>query len=333
MSSARAATLDTCIHGVQTMSNSTTADKTFDIIALGEPMIEFNQLPTDHRMYRQGYGGDTSNFAVAAARHGARVAYITRIGRDAFGEALLGLWREEGVDATGVAVDESANTGLYFVTHSEKGHAFTYLRAASAASRMRREDVPVPLIERARYLHVSGISQAISESACDAVLYAVERARAAGVKVSYDPNLRLKLWDLARAKPVILATAALSDHFLPSLDDVRRLSGLDDPEAIHEWCLTLGAKAVTLKIGPKGVIAGDGQERWRIPGNPVDAVDATGAGDCFDGAFIARIAAGDSIPDAARYANAAAALTTTGYTAIEPIPRPEAVRAMLARAG
>jgi len=315
------------------MSNATNVGKSFDIVAMGEPMVEFNQLPTDHRMYRHGFGGDTSNFAVAAARQGARVAYITRIGRDAFGESLLGLWRDEGVDAAGVAIDENAHTGVYFVTHSEKGHAFTYLRAGSAASRMKREDVPTELIERATYLHVSGISQAISESACDAVLYAVECARAAGVKVSYDPNLRLQLWDLERAKPNILQIASLSDHFLPSLDDVRKLSGLDDPDAIHEWCLTLGAKAVTLKIGPKGVMAGDGEKRWRVPGNPVEAVDATGAGDCFDGAFIARIAAGDSIPDAARYANAAAALTTTGYTAIDPIPRPAAVKAMLARGG
>ncbi|MET1085437.1 MAG: sugar kinase [Burkholderiales bacterium] len=312
------------------MGNSQT-DKTFDIVALGEPMVEFNQVPTDHRMYKQGFGGDTSNFAVAASRQGARVAYITKLGRDAFGESLLALWREEGVDASGVATDENANTGVYFVTHSEAGHAFTYLRAGSAASRMKREDVPVQIIERARYLHVSGISQAISESACEAVAYAVERARAAGVKVSYDPNLRLKLWDLSRAKPIIMATAAASDYFLPSLDDVRTLSGFDDPEAIHDWCLKLGAKSVTLKIGPKGVLTGDGQNRWRVPGNPVDCVDATGAGDCFDGAFMARIAAGDAIPDAARYANAAAALTTTGYTAIEPIPRPEAVKAMLAR--
>ena len=314
------------------MGDSQTADKTFDIVALGEPMVEFNQMPSDPRMYKHGFGGDTSNFAVSASRQGARVAYITKLGKDAFGESLLALWREEGVDASGVTIDETANTGVYFVTHSAAGHAFTYMRAGSAASRMKREDVPVQVIARSRFLHVSGISQAISESACDAVAYAVERARSLGVKVTYDPNLRLKLWDLSRAKPAIMAIAAASDYFLPSLDDVRTLSGLDDPEAIHDWCLKLGAKTVTLKIGPKGVLTGDGTNLWRIPGNPVNCVDATGAGDCFDGAFVARLAAGDSMPDAARYANAAAALTTTGYTAIEPIPRPDAVRAMLARA-
>ena len=316
------------------MTDRETRGDPLDIVALGEPMIEFNQQDaTSPRDYRLGFGGDTSNFAVSAARQGARVGYITRVGRDAFGEMLLALWREEGVDASGVAIDDSASTGIYFVTHSAAGHAFTYYRAGSAASRMRPADLPIELIERAKYLHVSGISQAISASACDAVFHAIERARAAGVKVTYDPNLRLKLWSLPRAKEVICATAAMSDHFLPSLDDVRTLSGLTEPEAIHDWCLTLGAKTVTLKIGPDGVITGDAAKRQRIAGNSVDCVDATGAGDCFDGAFVARLAAGDSIFEAARYANAAAALTTTGYTAIAPIPRPAAVRELLARVG
>ena len=315
------------------MNARTTSDDMLDIVALGEPMIEFNQQDAARPLdYRLGFGGDTSNFAVSAARQGARVGYITRVGRDAFGEMLLALWREEGVDASGVAVDDSASTGIYFVTHSSAGHTFNYYRAASAASRMRPADVPVGLIERAKYLHISGISQAISTSACDTVLHAMERARAAGVKVTYDPNLRLKLWDLQRAKAVICATAAMSDHFLPSLDDVRTLSDLSDVDAIYDWCLALGARAVTLKIGPDGVITGNAAKRQRIPGNRVNCVDATGAGDCFDGAFVARLAAGDPIFEAARYANAAAALTTTGYTAIAPIPRPAAVRGLLARA-
>jgi len=90
-----------------------------DIVALGEPMIEFNQQdPAKPLEYRRGFGGDTSNFAVSAARQGARVGYITRVGRDAFGEALLSLWRDEGVDASGVAIDDSASTGIYFVSHS-----------------------------------------------------------------------------------------------------------------------------------------------------------------------------------------------------------------------
>jgi 2-dehydro-3-deoxygluconokinase len=87
---------------------------------------------------------------------------------------------------------------------------------------------------------------------------------------------------------------------------------------------------VFLKLGPEGVVVSDGARRERIPGFKVAAVDATGAGDCFCGSALARLADGDSIWDAARYANAAAALATTGFGAVAPLPRPEAVRSLLA---
>jgi len=300
-----------------------------DILALGEPLFELSQRPgTTH--YEQGFGGDTSNVAVAAARQGARVGYVTRVGADPFGEMFRRMWQTEGVDISGVQSDPAAPTGVYFITHQGGDHAFTYLRAGSAASRLQPEDVPLETVRRAKYLHVSGISQAISPGACDAVFRAIEAAREAGVKVSYDPNLRLRLWPLARASAVTLATAALADYFLPSVEDARALSGLETPEQIVRWAHELGAPVIALKLGPKGVLVSDASDRELVPGFKVAAVDATGAGDCFDGAFLARLAAGDTIWDAARYANAAAALTTTGYGAIAPLPRPEAVRALLA---
>ena len=161
--------------------------------------------------------------AIAAARLGARVGYVSRVGDDAFGRALLRLWADERVDARGVATDSGAPTGVYFVTHGPSAHEFSYLRAGSAASRIDPASLPVDVIRGARLLHVSGISQAISGSACDAVFAAIETATAAGARVSYDPNLRLKLWSLPRARAVIRATAALCQWFLPSLDDVRTL--------------------------------------------------------------------------------------------------------------
>jgi 2-dehydro-3-deoxygluconokinase len=244
---------------------------------------------------------------------------------------LRALWACEGVDASAVATDPSAHTAVYFVTHGPDGHAFSYLRAGSAASRMGPADVPLELVRSARIVQASGISLAISASACDAVLHAFDAARAAGATVAFDSNLRLKLWPLARARAMIGAAAGMSDVFFPSLDDVKVLSGLDDPDAIVDWSHRLGARAVLLKLGAEGLVASDGTRRERIAGHRVDAVDATGAGDCFCGACLARLAAGDSLWDAARYANAAAALSTTGYGAVAPLPRPEAVRALLQR--
>ena len=304
-----------------------------DLVALGEPMIEFNQVrPDDAASYRQGYGGDTSNCAIAAARLGARTAYVTRLGDDTFGRLFVELWRNEGVDVSGVGIDPDAPTAIYFVTHGPQGHEFSYLRAGSAASRMRPADLPLALIRDAKVMHVSGISQAISASACDSVFAAIDCARAAGVKVSYDSNLRLKLWPLQRARATITATIALCDWFVPSFEEAALLSGAAEPQAILDWCHARGAPLVALKMGADGCWISTATLRERVPGNRVDAIDATGAGDCFDGAFATRLVAGDTPLAAARYANAAAALATTGYGAVAPLPRPADVAAFLGAA-
>jgi 2-dehydro-3-deoxygluconokinase len=159
------------------------------IVAMGEPMVEFNAVRSDAPdTYVRGFGGDTSNMAIAAARLGARSAYVSRVGDDAFGRALLRLWADEGVDTRGVATDPTAPTGVYFVTHGPSGHEFSYLRTGSAASRMDAATLPLDVIRGARLLHVSGISQAISASACDAVFGAIDAAKGAGARISFDPN-------------------------------------------------------------------------------------------------------------------------------------------------
>jgi 2-dehydro-3-deoxygluconokinase len=300
---------------------------------MGEAMVEFNAVRSDTPdTFVRGFGGDTSNMAIAAARVRARSADVSRVGDDSFRRALRHLWADEGVDTRGVATDATASTGVYFVTHGPAGHEFSYLRAGSAASKMDAASLPLEVIRGARLLHVSGISQAISASACDAVFAAIEAAKDAGVRISFDPNLRLKLWPLPRARAVIAATAAQCDWFLPSLDDVRTLSGCDDSRAIVDWCHRLGAPVVVLKCGREGVVVSDGRRAESVAGHAVNTVDATGAGDCFDGAFAARTVAGDDLFSAARYANAAAALATTGFGAVAPLPRDADVRALLAQA-
>jgi len=304
----------------------------FDLVALGEPLLEFNQVtPEDTTGYRQGFGGDTSNCTIAAARLGATTAYVTRLGDDAFGRMFVDLWRREGVDVSGVGIDADAPTGIYFVTHGEHGHVFSYLRAGSAAARMRPADLPLDLIRTTKVLHVSGISQAISASACDTVFAAIAEARASGAKISYDSNLRLKLWPLARARAVISATIALCDWFVPSLEEAAQISGVNEPQAILDWCHDRGAPMVALKMGAEGCWISTAAGREYVAGIIVNAVDATGAGDCFDGAFAARIVAGDSPGAAARYANAAAAMATTGYGAVAPLPRHADVTTFLAK--
>jgi 2-dehydro-3-deoxygluconokinase len=301
------------------------------IVSIGEPMIEFNQTRPGERNYLQGFGGDSSNMIIAAARSGAATAYVSRVGDDEFGRMFLELWKREGVETRGVIVDKEAPTGVYFVTHGPKGHAFSYLRAGSAASRIRPQELKKELLAEASFVHASGISMAISSSAADTVLGAYEAARSSGAKISFDSNLRLKLWPLARAKAMIGAAAAMADYFFPSIEDAEALSGKKGSEANLDWAHRLGAKIVFLKLGADGVVVSDGTRREHIPGMKLKLVDATGAGDCFCGAALARLAAGDSIWDAARYANAAAALKTTGFGAVDPLPRPDTVRQTMTR--
>lgn len=293
-------------------------------------MVEFNQTREgDARLYLQGFGGDTSNAAIAAARQGARVGYLSALGDDVYGGMLRELWSREGVDHDGVRTNAQAFTAVYFVNHDDEGHHFSFFRRGSAASLMRPDDLPAERIAKAKVLHLSGISAAISESACDTCFAAIDIAKAAGVKVSFDTNLRLKLWPLARAREVTSELIRLSDICLPSFEDVAAISGLDDADALADWCLALGAKTVALKLGGQGALVCDASRRIAIPPHPCKPVDATGAGDTFDGALLARLVAGDDIEMAARYATVAAALSTEGYGAVEPIPRAAQVRAAL----
>lgn len=299
-----------------------------DILALGEPMIEFNQTGEGAgRMYLQGFGGDTSNFAIAAARQGAMAGCVSALGDDAHGRMMRELWDREGVDHSAVATDADAYTAIYFVTHDASGHQFSFMRSGSAASRMKPSGLPRERIESAKLLHLSGISLAISASACDTAYAAIAMARQAGVQVSFDTNLRQKLWPLDRARAVMTDVMRRCDICLPSLDDITAITGLSDPDALVDHCLALGAKIVALKLGAHGALVADATSRHRIAAHPCRPVDATGAGDTFGGSFVARLVAGDDLLAAGRYAVVAAALSTEGYGAVDPIPHASRVRA------
>lgn len=303
-----------------------------DLVCLGEPMIEFNrQKPgADGRVHwLEGHGGDTSNVAIAAARQGASAGYVTAIGGDPFGDALTALWAAEGVEASAVIRRKDAPTGIYFVTHSERGHEFTFYRAGSAASRLTKAEIPEGYVARAKIFEASAISQAISESANEAVLHAMALAQKHGVAIAYDTNLRLRLWPLEKARPAIEEACRRADIVFTSDEEAAALWGHEEPDVIADAVRAFGPETVVVKRGGKGALVATRAHREHVPGHAVNAVDATGAGDTFAGAFLARRLAGDDVFAAARYANAAAALKTEGYGAVAPIPRPDAVRRLL----
>jgi 2-dehydro-3-deoxygluconokinase len=301
-----------------------------DILAMGEPLLEFN-AGTEARgpvgasdAFTVGYGGDTSNFLVAAQRSGARTGYLTRIG-----DALVGLWRRENVDTRHVVREAGGRTGIYFISRTQAQSRFTYYRADSPATRLTAGDVPEDAVADARLLHLTGITQAISNSACDAAFRAMDVARSSGTLISYDPNHRAALWPAERARAVVLRSLELCDIALPNLAEGRMLTGADEPEDVLDALVRRGPSIVVLKMGEEGALLSHRGETSRIAPYAVDAVDPSGAGDTFNGAFAARLLDGEKPAQAARYAAVAAALTTTRAGAVLPIPSRATIDAVL----
>jgi 2-dehydro-3-deoxygluconokinase len=293
-----------------------------DVLCLGEPLLEFNEQ--QQGQYVRSVGGDVSNVAVAVARQGGRSGMLTRMGRDSFADEILQLWEKEGIDTIRIIRDEEALTGIYFISHGPSGHVFDYRRAGSASSRVCPSDLKKEHFEGVQILHLSGISLALSDSACEAALKAIELAKDAGVKISFDTNLRLKLWSLSRAKAIIQHVASFADFFLPGLEDARQLTGLDEPQQIVDDYLKMGANVIALTLGDQGVLlASQNGMREHLPGISVKLADATAAGDCFDGGFLTEWLRSKDLLRAARYGNVAASLSVQHFGAVASLPSRE----------
>ncbi len=301
-----------------------------EIVALGEPLLEFAAEEPGHLRsvgtFRRGWGGDTSNFAVAAARLGASSGYLTRLGHDEFGRCFLELWEREGVDASAVVLDPEAPTGIYFISRDRRGaHEFTYYREGSAASRMSPADLDPGYLGSARVFHTSGISQAISDSARATVEAAIELAREREVLVAYDANVRTKLQPPDRLRQTFTWAANRADVVFVSEEDLRSLyPGRATEEVLEELGDVL---MVVVKLGAQGcLVAPRGQQLLPVPPFPIELVDASGAGDAFAAAFLVAWHLEERDPAAAaRWANAVGALTASGLGAVEPLPRREEV--------
>ncbi len=300
-----------------------------DIVCLGKPLFELSHVASGQ--WRSGIGGDVSNVAVAAARQGSRSAVLSQLGNAHLGTEERDFWREEGVADTLVRTLPDTQTGLYLITHKNGEHYFDYRRAGSAASMMRPDDLQDVAFENVSVVHLSGIAQAISSTACAATEAAIEKARCHGAKVSYDPNLRLGLWSLATAQRVTHETIKQVDILLPGLDDARLLTGIEAPEDIVHHFASLGPSLVAMTMGKDGVLVLHNDELRHVETPHVVAVDASGAGDCFDGALLSELVKGADIFEAAKFAAAAAALSVQGHGAATSIPKRDAVLSLLQR--
>ncbi|MFF2092008.1 sugar kinase [Paenibacillus sp. NPDC058174] len=267
-----------------------------DIITFGESMALF--MPPEHKaleratVLEQGFGGAESNVAIGVARLGGSAGWFGVLGDDPFGKMILKTLRGEGVDVSRSILSSDAPTGMMFREHVAGRTAVHYYRKHSAASRMEPEQLDEQYIRGAKLLHVTGITTALSDSSRRTVLRAIEIAKEAGVKVCFDPNLRLKLWSIEEARETLLPIAEQADYFLPGWDELKLLYNTDSFEEVKAKLLQLNAVTIVKGFGDTTLVLDNGKET-AVPFYPAEKViDTVGAGDGFCAGFLAGIMRG-----------------------------------------
>lgn len=286
-------------------------------------MLELSRKGADWRL---GYGGDTLNTAIYLARAGYDVAYLTALGHDPFSAKLKSEWAAESIDTSLVLDHPTRATGLYAISTDDRGErSFAYWRETSAA----REMFAIPgiesalvIAEHADLIAYSLITLAILPPEAWEQLFALcRRARARGGKVAFDGNYRPRLWgSVEEAQGARDAAIACADIGLPTLEDETLLSGEASAEAVAAHWSKLGCAETIVKLGADGAWLPNGDI---LPTPEVlHPVDTSGAGDAFNGGYLAARMDGASVADAVIAGHRLAGWCVMRSGAIPPISSP-----------
>ena len=290
----------------------------YDVIALGELLVDLAERSKDEAGYptlAANPGGAPGNFLAALSAYGKKTAFLAKVGDDTFGRLLVGTMQRAGIDGCGIRIDPDTFTTLAFVTFDAHGdRSFAFARKPGADTQLRWDEIDPAMLDETHVFHFGSLS-CTDEPARSATQSAVAYARAHGKLVTYDPNYRPPLWKTAQeAKEQILWGCS--------------------PEQGAERVLALGAKRVMVTLGPKGCFLKNAQAEYHCGCPQVHTVDTTGAGDIFGGSAVSRFLELGKTPEQltqedlaymARYASAAASLSTEKSGAIPSIPAKEAV--------
>jgi 2-dehydro-3-deoxygluconokinase len=296
-----------------------------DVVTLGETMVAFRPEEPGPLTYvdgfRRGVGGAESNMAMALERLGHDTAWHSRVGDDPFGRYVRNFVRGEGVE-TRVEFDHHAPTGVLFKERREAGESRVYYyRQDSAASRMGPEDLPATDVADAEWLHLTGITPALSTSCRELVEEAARHSDEHDAKLSLDPNLRHRLWTEAAMRETLVPMMEHAEVVMPGVEEGETLFGTDDPDRIADATLEAGADVALVKLGAEGALMATDDDRERVPGYPVEeVVDPVGAGDGFAAGFISGQLRGDSLVQSVQRANAVGAFATTVTGDVEGFP-------------
>jgi 2-dehydro-3-deoxygluconokinase len=297
-----------------------------DVVTIGETMVLFTPKNTGLLRYAKdfslSFAGAESNVAVGLARLGHQVGWMSQVGQDEFGEAILSFLRGEGVDTTQVKRHPAAPTGLMIkeALHKRELRVY-YYRSHSAASQMDESFLNEAYIAKAKYLHLTGITPALSDHCRAMVMKAIELAKKHGVKVVFDPNYRSKLWGETKAKAVLGEIVSKADIVLPGLEEGVLLANEEDPERLASRLLERGAELVVVKLGAKGAYYASADDSGYVEGFPVTEVaDPVGAGDAFAAGLLSGLLDGLPVTKAVRRACAVAALVVEVKGDFEGLP-------------
>lgn len=284
-----------------------------EVITIGESMVVFNSIMDtsfiDSPLFIKQIAGAESNFAIGLGRLGHRVGWISRLSNDSFGNYINHVIRGNGVDTSQVQFDDEHPTGLLIkerlIQNQTNVH---YYRKNSAASFMTPSIISEDYFRGAKFLFVTGITPALSETCEETIFKAIEVAKKSGIKVIFDPNVRFKLInDEDKYKCLLNEITRLSDYFLPGMNEAMFLSNKETgtPEKVAEHFINVNKDlTVIIKLGAKGCYYANEDTSNYVPGFQVEKViDPVGAGDGFAAGMVSGLLKGMNLKEALEQAN------------------------------
>lgn len=307
-------------------------DKTFDITALGEALIDFTDAgrsASGMRLFEQNPGGAPANMLSAASRFGARTAFVGKVGDDMHGRYLKLTLSAAGIDTRGMILADDVYTTMAFVSLEGGEREFSFARRPGADTRLTAGEIDYTVIDNTAVFHFGSLSLT-DEPARSAVYAAINRAKNAGAIISYDPNYRPAIWsNYEEAVAQMRGPLPFVDVIKLSEEEAFALSGRDDAESSALALASGGIRIVVVTMGEKGALLCSENKCRLVQGYNVKAVDTTGAGDAFWGAFLCGLLKyRDSLTEVtleklvsfARFANAAAAICVSRRGGIPSLP-------------
>jgi 2-dehydro-3-deoxygluconokinase len=280
-----------------------------DVITIGDAMITFDPWTKGPmrfvHTFERKVGGAELNVAIGCARLGLKAGWISRLGNDEFGRYIKHFVQGEGIDLSEVRLMDGYPTSLNFKEIMEDGSSRTfYYRANSPTSTMGPDDLNEEYFKQAKLLHITGVFPAIGGQNYEIIKRAIELAKKHGLLISFDPNIRLKMWSKEEAKEKLSAFLESADIILTGQEEAELLLGENDPEKIIKTLSGMGISHIAIKQGEKGSIGYyGGQIVEAQPVKPRKVVDTVGAGDGYDAGFVYGVLNGWSLERTLRFAN------------------------------